>query len=123
MSILKRNTQIPPPSQTDKAFYAKKCQIWAKNGPNIGPHFLGGGGGELKLTQAKKSHLIWQPPKKSQRDPKTAQKWPFWAVLGGFCDFLGGRHIKAARFRSFLAKIYHPKERIPLQGGYGVGTG
>ena len=45
MSILKRNTQIPPPSQTDKAFYAKKCQIWAKNGPNIGPHFLGGGGG------------------------------------------------------------------------------
>ena len=44
MSILKRNTQIPPPSQTDKAFYAKKCQIWAKNGPNIGPHFLGGGG-------------------------------------------------------------------------------
>ena len=45
MSILKRNTQIPPPSQTDKAFYAKKCQIWAKNGPNIGPHFLGGGWG------------------------------------------------------------------------------
>ena len=95
-------------------------QKWTKHRP---PFFGGGGGGELKLTQAKKSHLIWQPPKKSQRDPKTAQKWPFWAVLGGFCDFLGGRHIKAARFRSFLAKIYHPKERIPLQGGYGVGTG
>ena len=65
--------------------------------------------------------FIWKPPQKQNK--KTAQKWAFWVVFGGFGFFLWGCHIKPALFRSFLAKIYHPQEKTTLKISIMMGTG
>ena len=97
MSILKRNTQIPPPSQTDKAFYAKKCQIWAKNGPNIGPHFLGGGGG-VKTYPGQKIPSYMATPQKIPKRPENSPKVAILGCFGGVLRFFGGSPHKGCPF-------------------------